>query len=216
MGQVLDQNDMIFHMLVVGGTGSGKTNAVLYMLDLLFQRERQGKIPVALFLFDPAGDAAIDLMRAIPESEWGRVVVLDPQYVSFGFNPLSLPKDIDPGDRPEVLQIQVEEFSALLSDVFNTDAANAPRLMWIFKGALYYLYSFTDSPTFWDLYHIMLDFTGRSEKEIESILRARGLQDEIIQGTIEAISKLPADAYPPVINRISNFVLPPHSITFRT
>ena len=39
MGQTLDSNDMQFHMLVAGGTGSGKTNSILYMLELLFEKE---------------------------------------------------------------------------------------------------------------------------------------------------------------------------------
>ncbi|HEV2138501.1 MAG TPA: DUF87 domain-containing protein [Nitrososphaerales archaeon] len=214
MVQTLDSTDILFHMLVVGGTGSGKTNAILYMLDLLFRKREM--TPPSLFLFDPAGDASIDLLCSLPRPEWNRVVVLDPQYVTFGFNLLSLPEGLDSEEKPEVLQTQVEEFSALLSDVFNTDAANAPRLMWIFKGALYYLYTFTPDPTFWDLYNIMLLFTKRSTREIEELLRRRGVENEIIRGTMEAISKLNQDAYLPVVNRISNFVLPPSSITFRT
>lgn len=174
-------------------------------------------MPPSLFLFDPAGDASIDLLRAIPRAEWGsRVVVLDPQYVAFGFNLLSLPEGLTAEEKIDVLQTQVEEFSLLLSDVFNTDAANAPRLMWIFKGALYYLYTFTDDPTFWDLYNIVLQFTKRSAREIADLLRQRNVQAEVIRETIEAISKLPQDAYMPVLNRISNFVLPPSSVTFRT
>ena len=216
MTRILDSDDMVFHMLVAGGTGSGKTNALLHMLDLLFNKKVEGRVPPSLFLFDPAGDASIDLLRAIPESERSRVVILDPQYVTFGFNLLSLPENLDPADRPEILQAQVDEFSALLADVFNTDATNAPRLMWIFKGALYYLYSFPEDPTLWELYNIMLRFTKRNTREIEYLLRSRNVNDEIIQGTIEAISKLPPDAYAPVLNRISNFVLPSTSITFRT
>ena len=216
MTRILDSDDMVFHMLVAGGTGSGKTNALLHMLDLLFNKKVEGRVPPSLFLFDPAGDASIDLLRAIPESERSRVVILDPQYVTFGFNLLSLPENLDPADRPEILQAQVDEFSALLADVFNTDATNAPRLMWIFKGALYYLYSFPEDPTLWELYNIMLRFTKRNAREIEDLLRSRNVNDEIIQGTIEAISKLPPDAYAPVLNRISNFVLPSTSITFRT
>ncbi|MDV3294142.1 MAG: TraM recognition domain-containing protein [Nitrososphaerales archaeon] len=216
MARILDSNDMLFHMLIVGGTGSGKTNSILYMFDLLFNKKVEGTVPPSLFLFDPAGDASIDLFRAIPESELGRVVVLDPQYVTFGFNLLSLPEGLEPDEKVEVLQIQVEEFSVLLSDVFNTEAANAPRLMWIFKGALYYLYTFTNDPTFWELYNIMLLFTKKSAREIEDLLKRRGVESEIIRETMEAISKLNADAYMPVINRISNFVLPPSSITFRT
>jgi len=217
MGQTFTSDDMLFHMLVVGGTGSGKTNAVLHMLKFLFDKEEPGKPQPALFLFDPGGDASIDLLHAIPKREWkDRVAILDPQYVSFGFNLLSLPEGLTSEEKTEVLQTQVEEFSILLSDVFNTDATNAPRLMWIFKGALYYLYTFTDDPTFWDLYNLLLQFTKRSASEIGDLLRRRNVEPEVIHETMEAISKLPKDAFMPVINRISNFVLPPSSITFRT
>ena len=91
MARHLDSDDMLFHALIVGGTGSGKTNCILYMLDLLFNKKEEGAVPPSLFLFDPAGDASIDLVRAIPRSERNRVVILDPQYVTFGFNLLSLP-----------------------------------------------------------------------------------------------------------------------------
>ena len=217
MPRILDSDDMTFHMLVVGGTGSGKTNAVLRMLRLLFDKVELGKPQPALFLFDPAGDASIDLLRSIPAAKWRkRVVVLDPQYVTFGFNLLSLPEGLEPEERADAIQTQAGEFAILLSDVFNTDATTAPRLMWIFKGALYYLYTFTDDPTFWDLYNIMILFARKSAKEVGDLLRRRNVQADVIRETMEAISKLPSDAYMPVINRLSNFVLPPSSITFRT
>jgi DNA helicase HerA-like ATPase len=216
MAQLLDTNDMLFHSLIVGGTGSGKTNAVLYMLDLLFRKKAEGTPRPALFLFDPAGDASLDLLRAIPKSEWSRVAIIDPQYVTFGFNLLSLPEGLEASERPQVTHAMVDEFSVLLSDAFNTDASNAPRLMWVFKGGLYFDYKITSDPTLWELYNIMLDFTKRSTREIEDMLNRQEVQKDIIKATMEAISKLPQDAYMPVLNRISNFVLPQSSITFRT
>src|SRR5271157_1759713 len=212
MANSIDEEDMVFHALFVGSTGAGKTNAVLYWLHQLFSNKKD----VAIVLIDPHGDAAIELMQVIPKSERNRVTILDPTYVSFGLNPLSLPKGVDAQNKAQVLQTQVEELSVLLSDVLNTDAANAPRLMWIFKGALYYLYTLNDDPTFKDLYRILMDFISLPKEEIASMLRGKGLRDEIISSTIDAISKLPKDAFSPVINRISNFVLPPQSITSRT
>jgi len=88
--------------------------------------------------------------------------------------------------------------------------------MWIFKGALYYLYTLDDNPTFKDLYRILVDFISLPKSTIESMLTAGDLEDEIIRSTIDAISKLQKDAFAPVVNRISNFVLPPQSITSRT
>jgi len=149
----ISAEDMLFHALYIGSTGAGKTNALLYWLLRLFKRG-----DLALVLIDPHGDAAFDLVRMIPESERGRVALIDPDYVSFGLNPLSLPQGTDITNRVNVLQTQVEELSALLSDVLNTDASTAPRLMWIFKGALYYLYTISDRPTFRDLYRILVDF----------------------------------------------------------
>src|SRR5208283_4248344 len=127
-----------------------------------------------------------------------------------------LPQGTDFTNRVQVLQTQVEELSALLSDVFNTDATTAPRLMWIFKGALYYLYTLHDNPTFRDLYRILVDFISLPKSSIESMLMSGDLEDEIIRSTRDAISKLQKDAFAPVVNRISNFVLPPKSITSRT
>ena len=206
-------DDMVSHSLFIGATGAGKTNAMLYWMHRLFT-ERDD---VALVLVDPHGDAAIDLVRVIPKSQRGRITILDPEHVSFGLNPLSLPPGVQGQNRVETIHRQVEQLSALLSDVFNTDVASAPRLMWIFKGALYYLYYLPhDSPTFKDLYRILCDFIALPKYQIETMLRAVNLEDQIIRCTIDAISKLEKDAFLSVINRISNFVLPPHSLTSRT
>jgi len=202
---------MRFHALYIGSTGAGKTNALLYWILRLFKEKN-----VALVLIDPHGDAAFDLVRTIPESERGRVALIDPEFVTFGLNPLSLPEGTQITNRVQVMQTQVEELSALLSDVLNTDASTAPRLMWIFKGALYYLYTISDRPTFKDLYRILVDFISLPKETIEQMLRSRRINDEIIRSTIDAISKLQKDAFAPVINRIANFVLPPQSITSRT
>src|SRR5438132_8841260 len=176
MVRAIVDDDMLFHALFIGSTGAGKTNALLFWLNRLFSNRKD----VALVLVDPHGDAAIDLVRVIPRSERGRITILDPTYVSFGLNPLSLPRGAEGANRVQMLQTQVEELSALLSDVFNTDAATAPRLMWVFKGALYYLYTLDDDPTFKDLYRILVDFISMHRSEIESMLSKRELEDEII------------------------------------
>ena len=208
----IDDDDVIFHSLFIGSTGAGKTNAMLYWLRRLFVKRRD----VALVLIDPHGDAAIDLFRSIPKSERERVTLLDPNYVTFGLNPLSLPPGLEGPARTQTIQTQVEQLSVLLSDVFSTDASTAPRLMWIFKGALYYLYTLDDRPTFKDLYRILVDFISMPKEEISVMLKSKEIEDEIIGSTMEAISKLPKEAFASVVNRISNFTLPPQSITSRT
>ena len=169
MNSTIDDDDMLFHALFIGSTGAGKTNALLYWLRKFFTNRKD----VALVLIDPHGDAAIDLVRLIPKSERERITMLDPTYVSFGLNPLSLPAGAEGANRVQILQTQVEELSALLSDVFNTDAATDPRLMWVFKGALYYLYTLDDNPTFRDLYRILVDFISMHRSDIEAMLKRK-------------------------------------------
>ena len=89
---------MLFHALYVGSTGAGKTNALLYWLLRLFARKE-----VALVFIDPHGDAAFDLVRRIPESDRERVAIIDPKYVTFGLNPLSLPQGTEITNRVQVL-----------------------------------------------------------------------------------------------------------------
>ncbi len=42
------------------------------------------------------------------------------------------------------VQNQVEQMSIVMREMFSTSSEQAPRLMWMLKGALYYLYSETD------------------------------------------------------------------------
>jgi len=95
---------MVFHSLFIGATGAGKTNALLYWLQRL-SRDRKD---VALVLIDPHGDAAIDLVRAIPKTERERVTIFDPTYVSFGLNPSRFPRawNSRTGSRCNSLKVQ--------------------------------------------------------------------------------------------------------------
>jgi hypothetical protein len=83
------------------------------------------------------------------------------------------------------------------------------------RGALLYLHTLTDTPTFLDLYYLLTDLMGMDEGEAAEFLEDAGLDDETVRRTLEAISKLESAALTAVLNRISNFVLPPGSLTAR-
>ncbi|MGA2876736.1 MAG: type IV secretory system conjugative DNA transfer family protein, partial [Nitrososphaerales archaeon] len=203
------------HTWILGATGGGKTNTLLYSLCTLLDPENQKRFPAAVVLVDPHGYAAMELARMV--RPLGRVIILDPTYVAFGINPLVLPKEF--GNRTENVKDRVGLLSSILTDVLNTDQSNAPRLMWIFKGALYYLYSFGDNPTFRDLYLLLgqMHTDGRKDREkLRGRLKNRGVSDEIIQKTIESIAELDPKAFSPIMNRIANFVMPGKSMTSRT
>jgi hypothetical protein len=134
----LDLNDAIAHTWIVGSNTAGKSNTLLYRLHLMAE-EFQDDCPCAIIFIDPHGDAAINLVQSM--KSWDNVTILDPNYGSFGLNPLELPKNIAGADRITTIQTQVEQLVGILWEIFKTDLQPAPRLIWIFRGALYYLES---------------------------------------------------------------------------
>jgi len=146
--------DIATHLYVLGATRSGKTNLLLRLISLLSDKERQSAFPCSIILIDPHGDAALSLAEII--QDWQNLLIFDPEYTSFSFNPLELyPKPISNSERAILIQNQVSELVTILVDVLNTDPSQTPRMQWIYRGALYYLYSFCDEPTFLDLYYLL-------------------------------------------------------------
>lgn len=75
--------DAAFHTHLMGPTGSGKSTV---MLNLIEADLRAGR---GVFLIDPKGDLATDVLARVPASRHRDVVVIDPTSASpVGFNPL--------------------------------------------------------------------------------------------------------------------------------
>lgn len=75
--------DAAFHTHLLGPTGSGKSTV---MLNLIAADMRAGR---SVFLIDPKGDLATDVLSHIPRSRRDDVVVIDPTAnAPVGFNPL--------------------------------------------------------------------------------------------------------------------------------
>jgi predicted transcriptional regulator len=214
-GYYFSADDFTSHIYVLGGTGTGKTNLLLRMMLLLLGEEGQREFPCSVVFIDPAGDAS--LLFAETLNDWKNLTILDPLHVSFGFNPVGLyPPLKDKHEKALQMQTQVGELVALLQDLVKTDPSMAPRLHWIYKGTLFFLYNFGDDATFLDLYNFMTELSRRDREEVASIFRRADIAEEIFVRTMEAIAALEKNAYAPVLNRISNFVMPPDSLTART
>jgi DNA-binding transcriptional ArsR family regulator len=202
----LSDRDLLGHAMVIGATGSGKTNFLLYTMHHIHR-----SMDAAVIFVDPHGQASLDLARMIPETR-----VFDPTYSPFGLNPLELGPYSSKEDRALMVQLRVGELLRIMEDLFSVTVDRAPRLLWILRGALLYLYTLTDTPTFLDLYYLLTDLMGMDESEAAEFLEGAGLDDETVRRTLEAISKLESAAFTAVLNRISNFVLPPGSLTAKT
>ena len=214
-GYYFSADDFTSHIYVLGGTGTGKTNLLLRMMLLLLGEEGQREFPCSVVFIDPAGDASLLLAETL--EDWKNLTILDPLNVSFAFNPVGLyPPLKEKHEKALQMQTQVGELVSLLQDLVKTDPSMAPRLHWIYRGTLFFLYSFGDNPTFLDLYNFMTELSRRDREEVSSIFRRADIAEEILVRTMEAIAALEKNAYAPVLNRISNFVMPPDSLTSRT
>ncbi|MDG7047835.1 MAG: type IV secretion system DNA-binding domain-containing protein [Nitrososphaerota archaeon] len=204
MNQLTD-DDLKGHVFVIGSTGSGKSNFLLYTMNYIAKRGDS-----AVIFIDPHGEASLDLARM------ETVKLFDPYYLPFALNPLELGPYESKEERKLLIQTRVGELLITMADFFGVTVDQAPRLIWILRGGLYFLYSITDTPTFLDLYYLLTDILSMESDDVAALFSSVGIDDEIIQRTLSAISKLEAAAFTAVLNRISNFVMPSGSLTSRT
>ncbi len=198
---ILTDDDLQGHVFIVGSTGAGKTNLLLHLMQYLSSRN------ATIIAIDPHGDLALDLKGTVPST-----AVYDPVLSPFALNPLDLGSYESPEERTQLVQRKVGEVVDMMKDLFGVEQSKAPRLLWIFRGLLYYLYSLSDTPTFLDLYFLLSDLLSDPSK-VKRLMRG---SEEVIRRSAEAMSELEPTAFTAVMNRISNFVLPAGSYTSRT
>lgn len=87
-----DIGDRLHHSVVLGGTGSGKSNVLRHLIDRDLTAGR------SIVVLDPKADLVRDVLTQIPAHRLDEVVVIDPTDVNpVGLNPL-----ITPGSSPEL------------------------------------------------------------------------------------------------------------------
>lgn len=198
---VLTEDDFKGHIMIVGSSGAGKSNLLLFIMQYLASK---GHTIIAV---DPHGDLALELKGTVPQTK-----VFDPALAPFALNPMDIGEYSDREERKLLVQRRVGELVDMMKDVFGVDQSKAPRLLWIFRGLLYYLYSLSDTPTFLDLYFLLSELLSDPSK-VKRLVRG---SDEVITKSAEAMAELEPTAFTAVMNRISNFVMPAGSYTSRT
>jgi len=99
-------------LYVVGRPGMGKTSL---LVNLILQDIEHGH---GVFFLDPKGDAIHDLMKRIPETRKGDIILLDPKDPthSFGINLLACKNITDRNEREETYTRAVNVFKKLWED----------------------------------------------------------------------------------------------------
>jgi len=212
-GVVLSLENFKRHFYIIGGSRQGKTNLLATIAYYLASPANQKLFPCGLIIIDPHGDLGFQLPMML--KDWENLRVIDPWYVRFGMNPLQLMPYNTSDEKSIQVQDQISQLILILEDILKTDPARATRMTWIFRGALHYLYHFSDDVTFLDLYNLMHDMMVMERDELKEMLREADIEDDVINKTLEAIITLPEEAFTPVMNRIFNFVVHEGSMASR-
>lgn len=104
----LAAGDSLYHLLAIGPTGSGKSNAMLHLIGADIAADR------AVLVIDPKRQLIDDIIeRAVPDHRINDVVILDPSLEQVpGFNPL----DVAGRDPDVVVDGLLAVFAAIFAD----------------------------------------------------------------------------------------------------
>ena len=207
---VLSPSDFLQHQYIIAMSGAGKTAIQLNEVKHLEMANQTKELPNAIIYFDLKGDDAYKLlMQTHPETvKSGNLHYLDPIETGFSINPLELPP-YEPEDKDMVVSRFVGYFMDTLKEWFQQGSAVFVSMERIFKLLLHFLYHYTDSPTFLDLYDLMLRIRNKEESAINLFYEIFDKPSLEMQMAMDDLSKLKDESYSPLINRIEQFATDP-------
>ncbi|MFP3203739.1 MAG: type IV secretion system DNA-binding domain-containing protein, partial [Sulfolobus sp.] len=194
----LEIEDLQRHMYVIGRTGAGKTTFIKTLL-INFMKKYPNSVGVVI---DPNGDFAEELVTYY--KDYDKLVYVDPVEATVAVNPLSIPKGL-PKDQAFLLaESNVKEIFTQLFAL----KESAVYVNYVIINALKLLYMRTTSPTFSDLYNIIMKLrSGELDLPIDDPEWEEKLQQfqELEETTyISALSRLEEYATNPLLKRLFN------------
>lgn len=207
---VIAPSDFRQHQYIVAMSGAGKTAIQLNEVKHLEMANVTGELPNAVIYLDLKGDDAYKLLRQTNPNTVasGKLHYLDPIETGFSINPLELPP-YAPEDKDMVVSRFVGYFMDTLKEWFQQGSAVFVSMERIFKLLLHFLYHYTDTPTFLDLYDLMLRIRNKEESAIELFYDVFDKPSREMQMAMDDLSKLKDESYSPLINRIEQFATDP-------
>jgi hypothetical protein len=189
----IKQADRLFHMYVIGKTGTGKST----LLETLIRQDIAAGRGCALI--DPHGDLVERIATSIPKPRRADTVYLDvpDPKVPYGYNPFVR---VSPGLRPLVASGLMDVFKKLWSDSWG------PRMEHILRNALLAL---LDQPeaAMPDILALLTDksFRYRTVAKIENAQVRAFWRDEFPKYTF----RVQADGISPIQNKVGAFLADP-------
>lgn len=206
----IDPRRLTGHTLITGATGTGKSVLIQNLIMHLSAANAAGTFPSATIMLDVKDDDSAALLRQLGPEEIasGRVTYIDlnstlaPEGMApVGINMLELGGYAE-GGRDAAVSQAIGHVMDIMREVYSQKSVyvQVERLM---RLCLEYLYSFSDSPALIDFYNVVLQLQNDPTAG-ERMARAA---PERLRGALAAASKLRADQWVPVLNRVEPFAV---------
>ncbi len=183
------RHDKLFHSLITGKTGTGKSNLLETMI---LQEIYQGKGSV--IVFDPNGDLIQAILEKYPTHREADLMVIDPSDpISFGYNPIKhVPDHLKP--------LLVSGILEILQKIYG--ASWGTRIEHILRFCLFTLVSQKEA-NLSDISKLLVDehFRKTCLQQIKEPL--------IRQFWLSEFSKYRADALLPILSKLQSFMIHP-------
>ena len=189
------QKDKVYHTLITGKTGTGKTS----MLETMIMQEINNN-KASVVVFDPHGDLIQRISEKFPDHKLKDLIIIDPSDPTqlHGYNPL---KRVSEEQKPLLVSGIIEIFRRLYGSSWGD------RLEHILRHCLYLLLE-QDGTTLADIPKLLVDEKFRYE------CRLRTRKEHIHAFWLKEFPKYRADALLPLLSKLSAFVQ--HPAIYRT
>ena len=121
------------HMLIVGGTGMGKSSLLGYSIvqDMLSNK--------GLALIDPHGDLAEEVVGHIPTRRLDEVIYIDPTDIGhpIGLNLMELPTGLSSEELEIAKDLVAESIVSIFHKIFSDDDSGGHRIEYVLRNAIH-------------------------------------------------------------------------------
>ena len=157
----------------------------------------------AVIYIDPKGDDSELFIRQTEKISRDKHLVhyLDPEITPFSINPLEIPSNIKNADRDLI----VAKYTGVISEVLTKLFGGSNQFVFlnrVIKVVITYLYSYSDTPTFLDMYDVVNELANNDTNAIEVLTGKYGKPDEEIEKSLNQLKQKKPEHFDSFFNRL--------------
>ena len=157
----------------------------------------------AVIYIDPKGDDSELFIKQTEKISRDKHTIhyLDPEITPFSINPLELPSNIPAGNR----ELVVAKYTGLLASVLDRLFGGSKQFVFlnrVIKVVITYLYSYSDTPTFLDMFDVVSELANNDTNAVEVLTGMFGKPDEEIEKSLNQLKQKKPEHFDSFFNRL--------------